>query len=188
MPGRQARKTCHQHIGSVPWHGQNPWAVSWSGIMPNGMSQLYSGLLFGLPLAVTSFNRFSRLLESLCRRLGGVLISFYFDDLMQPSRTPAQPKGLANGQRTIFAVELDLHSLLRNNNLLCSQKALSWGSLMTSAWCSTPTASCFGPGSDFTTRSKTSSTLLETQLAFLEVSHRKSTEWPIFWSRGFSVE
>ena len=31
--------------------------------------QLYSGLLFGLPLAVTSFNRLSRLLESLCRRL-----------------------------------------------------------------------------------------------------------------------
>ena len=42
--------------------------------------QLYSGLLFGLPLAVSSFNRLSRLLESLCRRLGGVLISFYFDD------------------------------------------------------------------------------------------------------------
>ena len=42
--------------------------------------QLYSGLLFGLPLAVTSFNRLCRLLESLCRRLGGVLISFYFDD------------------------------------------------------------------------------------------------------------
>ena len=40
--------------------------------------QLYSGLL--LPLAVTSFNRLSRLLESLCRHLGGVLISFYFDD------------------------------------------------------------------------------------------------------------
>ena len=39
MRGRQARKTCHQHIGSVPWHGQNPWAVSWSGITPNGMSQ-----------------------------------------------------------------------------------------------------------------------------------------------------
>ena len=42
--------------------------------------QLYSGLLFGFPLAVTSFNRLSRLSESLCRCLGGVLISFYFDD------------------------------------------------------------------------------------------------------------
>ena len=31
--------------------------------------QLYSGLLFGLPLAVTSFNRYSRLVEALGRRL-----------------------------------------------------------------------------------------------------------------------
>eukprot|EP00435_Cladocopium_sp_Y103_P031497 s1905_g8.t1 len=42
--------------------------------------QLYTGLLFGLPLAVTSFNRLSRVLESLSRRLGYVLVSFYFDD------------------------------------------------------------------------------------------------------------
>eukprot|EP00435_Cladocopium_sp_Y103_P041796 s1601_g11.t1 len=42
--------------------------------------QLYSGLLFGLPLAVTSFNRCSRLLESLARRFCKVLLSMYFDD------------------------------------------------------------------------------------------------------------
>ena len=46
--------------------------------------QLYSGLLFGLPLAVTSFNCLSRLLESLCRRLGGVLVSFYFLESLCP--------------------------------------------------------------------------------------------------------
>ena len=56
--------------------------------------QLYSGLLFGLPLAVTSFNHFSRLLESLCGRLGGALISSYFDDA-----TITDP-----GQRRRFAV------------------------------------------------------------------------------------
>ena len=31
--------------------------------------QVYAGLLFGLPLAVTSFNRYSRLVEALGRRL-----------------------------------------------------------------------------------------------------------------------
>eukprot|EP00435_Cladocopium_sp_Y103_P069918 s1385_g34.t1 len=42
--------------------------------------QLYSGLLFGLVLAVTSFNRCSRLLEALARRFCRVLLSMYFDD------------------------------------------------------------------------------------------------------------
>ena len=50
------------------WFGNRDW--------DKPAYQLYSGF----PLAVTSFNRLSRLLESLCRRLGGVLISFYFDD------------------------------------------------------------------------------------------------------------
>ena len=42
--------------------------------------QLYNGLLFGLPLAVTSFNRYSRLCEALGRRLCFTLVSMYFDD------------------------------------------------------------------------------------------------------------
>ena len=42
--------------------------------------QVYAGLLFGLPLAVTSFNRFSRLVEALSRRLCRTLVSLYFDD------------------------------------------------------------------------------------------------------------
>ena len=42
--------------------------------------QLYSGLLFGLPLAVTSFNRYSRFTEALGRRLNFGMISLYFDD------------------------------------------------------------------------------------------------------------
>ena len=42
--------------------------------------QVYSSLLFGLPLAVTSFNRYSRLIEALGRRLTFSLVSMYFDD------------------------------------------------------------------------------------------------------------
>lgn len=41
---------------------------------------MYTGLLFGLPLAVTSFNRYSRLIEALGRRFCYVLTSLYFDD------------------------------------------------------------------------------------------------------------
>ena len=39
-----------------------------------------SGLLFGLPLAVTSFNRVSQFTEAVGRRLLYVLTSLYFDD------------------------------------------------------------------------------------------------------------
>ena len=44
--------------------------------------QLCTGLLFGLPLAVTSFNRYSRAAEALGRRLLAisVMVSLYFDD------------------------------------------------------------------------------------------------------------
>ncbi len=40
--------------------------------------QVYAGLLFGLPLAVTSFNRYSKLCEALVRRL--LLIDEVLDD------------------------------------------------------------------------------------------------------------
>ena len=42
--------------------------------------QVYTGLLFGLPLAVTSFNRCSRFVEAAGRRLAWVMVSSYFDD------------------------------------------------------------------------------------------------------------
>jgi hypothetical protein len=42
--------------------------------------QLYGSLLFGLPLAVTSFNRYSKLVEALGRRLLRSLVSMHFDD------------------------------------------------------------------------------------------------------------
>ena len=43
----------------------------------------YKGMLFGLPLAVSAFNRLPLLLQSLGRRFLGVLINLYFDDLTQ---------------------------------------------------------------------------------------------------------
>ena len=52
------------------------WHEEWS----EPAYQLYTGLLFGLPLAVTSFNRYSRLVEALGRRFTFVLVSMYFDD------------------------------------------------------------------------------------------------------------
>ena len=42
--------------------------------------QIYAGLLFGLPLAVTSFNRYSRFAEASSRRVALTVASSYFDD------------------------------------------------------------------------------------------------------------
>ena len=42
--------------------------------------QVYGSLLFGLPLAVTNFNRYSKFVEAMGRRLLRVLVSLYFDD------------------------------------------------------------------------------------------------------------
>ena len=42
--------------------------------------QVYHALLFGLPLAVTSFNRYSRLAGAVGRRFLAIMVSMYFDD------------------------------------------------------------------------------------------------------------
>ena len=52
------------------------WHDEWGALAYH----IYHGLLFGLPNAVTSFNRFSRLAEALVRRLLFLLFSMYFDD------------------------------------------------------------------------------------------------------------
>ena len=52
------------------------WHTEWA----EPAYQIYSGLLFGLPLAVTSFNRYSRLVEAIGRRFLFLLVSLYFDD------------------------------------------------------------------------------------------------------------
>ena len=45
-----------------------------------GCVQIYHGLFFGLPNAVTSFNRWSKFSQALVRRLLLLLFSMYFDD------------------------------------------------------------------------------------------------------------
>ena len=60
----------HESLGCiVVW-----WHPEWN----EPAYQVYTGLLFGLPLAVTSFNRYSRLVEALGRRLLFLLVSLYF--------------------------------------------------------------------------------------------------------------
>ena len=85
QPGRRGRRLAERlpvvsNVGGrisglrrllVCWHHRE-WGVP--------AYQLYTGLLFGLPLAVTSFNRYSRFSEALGRRLLFLLVSLYFDD------------------------------------------------------------------------------------------------------------
>ena len=54
--------------------------VFWHDEWQQPAFQVYSSLLFGLPLAVTSFNRYSRFAEALGRRLLCCLVSMYYDD------------------------------------------------------------------------------------------------------------
>ena len=48
----------------------------------------YYGLLFGLPNAVTSLNRWPRFFRAAARCLGGLVVSMYFDDLTVQDETP----------------------------------------------------------------------------------------------------
>jgi len=82
---------------SVPVRPDDSWAflvAYWNPDKRAVECRHYYGLLFGLPLAVTSFNRWPRFLQSLFRRLGFVLCSMYFDDLtvqdLKSSRGSAQ--------------------------------------------------------------------------------------------------
>ena len=52
------------------WHAQRQEPVF----------QIYQGMLFGLPLAVTAFNRYPRLCEAVVRRYLAVMYTMYFDD------------------------------------------------------------------------------------------------------------
>ena len=54
--------------------------VLWHEQWDSPAYQIYTGLLFGLPLAVTSFNRYRRFVEWMRRRLTYLLVSLYFDD------------------------------------------------------------------------------------------------------------
>ena len=83
IPCTQAAKICRTRIDIAQCQRTKPGHVWWCGTTRTWGApafQLYSGLLFGLPLAVTSFNRYSRFLDAVFRRLGLVMASMYFDD------------------------------------------------------------------------------------------------------------
>ena len=52
----------------------------WHPTQEQVVYQVYYSLLFGLPLAVTNFNRYPRWIEALVRRFLFILFSMYFDD------------------------------------------------------------------------------------------------------------
>ena len=80
------------HTGGEDWpdaYRYTPMAPSealgcivtwWHPGLGERVYQVYFGLLFGLPNAVTSFNRWSKLAEALVRRLLAILFFMYFDD------------------------------------------------------------------------------------------------------------
>ena len=71
-------KTGRTHIDTAQCTQMRLWGALQSFGMKNGELQLFR-FIQG-PLAVTSFNRYSRLAESLGRRLTYSLVSMYFDD------------------------------------------------------------------------------------------------------------
>ena len=67
----------------TPMHPEESRAcvvVCWHPEKDRPVFQLYHGLLFGLPNAVTSFNRWSKFSQALVRRLLMLLFSMYFDN------------------------------------------------------------------------------------------------------------
>ena len=54
--------------------------VWWHPDKEKPVFQRYYSLLFGLPNAVTSFNRWSRFAQAIVRRILMVLFTMYFDD------------------------------------------------------------------------------------------------------------
>ena len=68
----------------IPMRPDHTWACIVASLDPDDKEirlRRYFGMLFGLPLAVTAFNRLPFLLQSVLRRVLLALCSFYFDDL-----------------------------------------------------------------------------------------------------------
>ena len=73
-----------QAYRKIPLAPDHSWACIVAYYSPEKQAvrfRRYHGLLFGLPLAVTCFNRLSFFLQSMIRRILMALGSFYFDDL-----------------------------------------------------------------------------------------------------------
>ena len=79
--GGEDLPNAYRHVPMVP---EDSWAsivTYWDPSRAAPCFRRYFGLLFGLPNAVCSFNRFPRMLQCFFRRLGFCMASMYFDDL-----------------------------------------------------------------------------------------------------------
>ena len=73
-----------QAYRKIPMDPDHTWAcIVVSRCLQTGKAEFrrYHGMLFGLPLAVTAFNRLPFFLQAVLRRTLAALCSFYFDDL-----------------------------------------------------------------------------------------------------------
>ena len=123
--------------------------------------QLYNSLLFGLPLAVTSFNRYSRFVEALGRRLLACMVSMYFDD--------ANVVDWASSKGASQAAFGQLSQ--------CRTRAFFWGWIMTFPTSALRAPSVSGQGKDSLIRSKSWWWMPDHLLHCIQVQHPKSTEW-----------
>ena len=72
--------SAYRYTPMKPAHSMFCVVVYWDCERQELVYQVYYGQLFGLPLAVTSFNRWPKLCEALARRWLVVVVSHYFDD------------------------------------------------------------------------------------------------------------
>ena len=65
---------------TVPAHSEACVVTYWHAEWNEPAFQIYYSMLFGLPLAVTGFNRYPKLCQAIVRRFCFILYSMYFDD------------------------------------------------------------------------------------------------------------
>ena len=113
--GGEDLPNAYRHVPMVP---EDSWAsivTYWDPSRAAPCFLRYFGLLFGLPNAVCSFNRFPRMLQCFFRRLGFCMASMYFDDLtvqdLQKTKVPA------NSSVSTLHPYLDQHFLRRSTSL-----------------------------------------------------------------------
>jgi hypothetical protein len=80
MSGGEDWPDAYRYTPMRPAESRACVVVWWHPVRGIPVFQLYNSLLFGLPNAVTSFNRWSKFAQALVRRLLMMLFSMYFDD------------------------------------------------------------------------------------------------------------
>ena len=98
--GGEDLPNAYRHVPMMPEQSWMCVVAFWDPVRNRSMFRRYYGHLFGLPLAVTSFNRYPRMLQCFFRRFGACLASMYFDDLT------VQDVNFAKGSSQHFCVAL----------------------------------------------------------------------------------